>query len=193
MSSNIRNLKCSKSYVEKIHLIFFSSLLKMNPIIYNLKNKLPWMSSQLRQINRAWEIQTWISAMKDIHSLLEETAKNKELCQIPNTSKHLSLSEKKTLIRSTERSINRENSLKVVANLQPVHFWVAKEVSLEIDHLQAAHPLVDKDVSPDNTKNAVQRFKRLMKESSSKSSQTQQSHRRQKKPRNRTMVYILKS
>ena len=142
----------------------------MNPIIYNLKNKLTWMSSQLRQINRAWEIQAWISAMKDIHSLLEETAKNKELLQIPKTSKHLSLPKKFTSIRSTKRSISRENSLKDVDNLQPVHRKVGKEVSLELDNSQAAHPLVDKDISPEKTKNAVQRLKRhVVKESSSKS------------------------
>ena len=44
----------------------------MSSISYNLKRKLEWMGRRLRKINKAEDIMKWISAMREINSLLKE-------------------------------------------------------------------------------------------------------------------------
>jgi len=54
----------------------------MYPVIYNLKNKLTWMSTRLRWINEEYEILKWIEAMQAIHTLLEKTSRNPTLLKL---------------------------------------------------------------------------------------------------------------
>ena len=54
----------------------------MNPVIYNLKNKLTWMASRLRWMNDDREILGWIEAMEAVHALLQKSLKNTEVWKL---------------------------------------------------------------------------------------------------------------
>ena len=57
-----------------INFNFFS--FKMNPVVFNLKNKLTWLSSNLRWINDDDEILRRLETMNAVNTLLEKTMKN---------------------------------------------------------------------------------------------------------------------
>ena len=57
----------------------------MTPVIYYLKNKLTWMASKLRWINKDEEIMSWIAAMEAVHKLLVEASMRREMWTRPQT------------------------------------------------------------------------------------------------------------
>ena len=50
----------------------------MNPVIFNLKNKLRWMATRLRWINEEKAIKGWIGTMEEIYTLMEKASRNGE-------------------------------------------------------------------------------------------------------------------
>jgi len=53
----------------------------MHPVTFHLRNKLTWMSRQLRRINKAADVMDWASAMHSIYNLLVDVSGNAELLQ----------------------------------------------------------------------------------------------------------------
>jgi len=58
----------------------------MQPVVYRLKNKLSWMTTKPRSINRGDEIMTWVSAMHAIHTLLVEATQSADRLERFNTA-----------------------------------------------------------------------------------------------------------
>jgi len=53
----------------------------MHPVTFHLRNKLTWMSRQLRVKNNAADVMDWASAMHSIYNLLVDVSGNKEILQ----------------------------------------------------------------------------------------------------------------
>ena len=54
----------------------------MHPVIWNLRNKLTWMSNRLRWINGDNEIINWMRAMKMVNDMLVDALNNGDLGQL---------------------------------------------------------------------------------------------------------------
>ena len=54
----------------------------MHPIVWNLKNKLNWMSNHLRWINEDSEIIKWMQAMKMVNDMLVDVVNSSDIGQV---------------------------------------------------------------------------------------------------------------
>ena len=52
---------------------------------HRLKNKLLWMTSKLRSINRGHEIRTWVTAIQAVHTLLVKAIQNSDILERSDT------------------------------------------------------------------------------------------------------------
>ena len=94
----------------------------MHPVIFHLRNKLTWMSRQLRSINKAADVVDWASAMHSIYNLLVDVSGNAELLQDSSPARnHL------TKVTKSEKSYQMINR-----NKEPTTTGQTRETNIEL-------------------------------------------------------------
>lgn len=92
----------------------------MHPVKFHLRNKLTWMSRQLRSMNKAAEVMDWVSAMHSVHNLLVDVSGKTQLFQDCSLARN----------HITKSSCSEKRYWKINRSVQPIIKGLAPETNI---------------------------------------------------------------
>ena len=120
----------------------------MNQIIFNLKNKITWMSTKLREINEGPDILCWIEAMTAVHCLLEHAMQNPLLMNkraVSSRAKNYGLTNNNFINRATRSSVTLGKRVNSVSDQRKTRRGIVTDMMTNdsLDEPQKKIPRVD--------------------------------------------------